>query len=471
VPFQDSGGSAGPSNLRAELNGFPWLTAGVLYTLSWGWSLLRPNTLYWDDWAFIFNQPKSYLNEIFVDTGLPPWRAIIDQELIAFGYWTIPFLTFLMFFSVGVFLWLILQDTKLFSNSQISFLVLIFTLLPINHSRIALVLFGYSTSYFLFFLGWVLIVRNRSIATFVLAMVMFFWSFMTHSFMFFYLLPVANFVIKSVRPKKSLLRNHRLIIEVLILLALPFLYFVLRRFFWYPKPEWIGYQSVRIGGSLMGLRFLIVGLIVSGLIAYLAWKITRQMRSSIVLITGWALFAFGLFPYFASGRFRSWVEVFAFRSDWGGRHIMLTPLGAGLILLSLRDFIPVNLQKIASRAVISLCVSVNIFFGTQFYLDSLKKDELVTLLANASDTNKFDRNSEIIFVDETKLFNGRWSTYRDPELINKLFLAKVSAKSITGKVTCSELPQGLELRLKSDKNFLSALSSRDLGLYLEINNC
>ena len=150
---------------------------------------------------------------------------------------------------------------------------------------------------------------------------------------------------------------------------------------------------------------------------------------------------------------------------------MLTPLGAGLILLSLRDLIPVNLQKIASRAVISLCVSVNIFFGTQFYLDSLKKDELVTLLANASDTNKFDRNSEIIFVDETKLFNGRWSTYRDPELINKLFLAKVSAKSITGKVTCSELPQGLELRLKSDKNFLSALSSRDLGLYLEINNC
>jgi len=150
---------------------------------------------------------------------------------------------------------------------------------------------------------------------------------------------------------------------------------------------------------------------------------------------------------------------------------MLTPLGAGLILLSLRDFTPVNLQKITSRAVISLCVSVNIFFGTQFYLDSLKKDELVTPLANASDTNKYDRNSEIIFVDETKLFNGRWSTFRDAELSNKLFLAKVSAKLITGNVSCSEWPQGLELRLKSDKSYLSALSSRDLGLYLEINNC
>jgi len=471
VPSQDSGVSVGPSNLRAELNGFPWLTAGVLYTLSWGWSLLRPNTLYWDDWAFIFNQPKSYLNEIFVDTGLPPWRAIIDQELIAFGYWTIPFLTFLMFFSVGVFLWLILQDTKLFSNSQISFLVLIFILLPINHSRISLVLFGYLTSYFLFFLGWVLIVGNRSIATFVLAMVMFFWSFMTHSFIFFYLLPVAHFTIKYVKVKKSLLRDYRLIAELLILLAIPVVYFVLRRLFWYPKPEWIGYHSFRASGVITGLQYFLVGLFVSGVIAYLAWKTTRQMRSSIVLITGWALFAFGLFPYFAGGRFRSWLEVFSFRSDWGGRHIMLTPLGAGLILLSLRDFIPVNLQKIASRGAISLCVSVNIFFGTQFYLDSLKKDELVTLLANAASENEIDQNSEIVFIDETKLFNGRWSTYRDPELINKLFLAKVSAKSIIGKVTCSELPQGLELRLKSDKSYLSALSSRDLGLYLEINNC
>jgi len=221
----------------------------------------------------------------------------------------------------------------------------------------------------------------------------------------------------------------------------------------------------------MGLRFFFIGFVLFGLMAYFAKKITQQKSSSIVLMSGWVIFALGLFPYFASGRFRSWIDVFALRSDWGGRLIMLTPLGAGLILLSLRDLLPANLQKTASRTMIGLCVSVNIFFGTQFYLDSLKKDELVTLLANAAAEDKIDQNSELVFVDETKLFNGRWSTYRDPELINKLFLAKVSAKSITGKVNCSELPQGLELRLKSDKSYLSALSSRDLDLYLEINNC
>ncbi|MCX6531468.1 MAG: hypothetical protein NTY54_03990 [Actinobacteria bacterium] len=32
------------------MDGFPWVSAIILYTLSWGWSLLRPNTLYWEDW-------------------------------------------------------------------------------------------------------------------------------------------------------------------------------------------------------------------------------------------------------------------------------------------------------------------------------------------------------------------------------------------------------------------------------------
>ena len=458
-------------NLKTDLRGFPWLTASVLYTLSWGWSLLRPNTLYFDDWAFIFNKPKSYLNEVFVDTGLPPWRAIIDQELILIGYWTIPVLTFLMFFSVGIFLFLILQDTKLFTLPQIGFLTLLFILLPINHSRIALMLFGYTTSYFLFFFGWALLIRKKNTVSFVIALVMFFWSFMTHSLLFFYLLPVIHFASKDILRKKIAFEDYRLITKLLILFLIPFTYVILRKLFWYPKPEWIGYQSVGVDGMLMGFRFFVVGLILSGLIAFISFRINRQKGPSTMLIGGWILFALGLFPYFASGRFRSWIEVFAFRSDWGGRHIMLTPLGAAIIMLALRDLIPSNLQKNATRVLVTLCVLVNVFFGTQFYLDSVKKDELVELLARASATKEIDQDSEIVFVDETKIFNGRWSTYRDPELTNKLLLAQVTAKSITGKVTCSELPQGLELRLKTNKSYLSAMLSQDLGLYLEINSC
>ena len=67
-------------SIRVSVTRFPWALGVILYSISWFWPLLRPNTLYWDDWAFIWGQPNNYLNEIFVDTGLPPWRALLDQQ-------------------------------------------------------------------------------------------------------------------------------------------------------------------------------------------------------------------------------------------------------------------------------------------------------------------------------------------------------------------------------------------------------
>ena len=48
------------------LDGFPGVSAIVLYTLSWGWSLLRPNTLYWDDWALYFGQTPFYARDFLL---------------------------------------------------------------------------------------------------------------------------------------------------------------------------------------------------------------------------------------------------------------------------------------------------------------------------------------------------------------------------------------------------------------------
>lgn len=116
--------------------GFPRPIALLAYAISWCWSLIRPNTPYWDDWTYIFNQPKSYLNEIFSKTGLPPWRTIIDQELLGVGYWTIRWLTSIMFFVAGLFLFEILKKIPFISLVQsrsVVLLFLIFSVLPILH--------------------------------------------------------------------------------------------------------------------------------------------------------------------------------------------------------------------------------------------------------------------------------------------------------------------------------------------------
>ena len=139
------------TSARHELNGFPWRIAAILYATSWGGSLLLPNTLFWDDWQYISNQPERSLNSIFLETGLPPWRAVFDQELLLLGYATIPALTFLMYFGSGLFLFLILKRTNFLENSNMPLLILVFMTSSVNHARIAKVMFGYTTSYFLFF--------------------------------------------------------------------------------------------------------------------------------------------------------------------------------------------------------------------------------------------------------------------------------------------------------------------------------
>lgn len=459
------------TSAKFALDGFPWLLATVLYTLSWGGSLLRPNTLYWDDWAFIYGQPKSYLNQIFIDTGLPPWRAIIDQELIAIGYWTLPVLTFFMFFGSGICLHLILQKVSAISKNQNKFITLLFLILPINHSRIALVLFGYTSSYFLFFLAWLLLVHSKKISTFSIALIIFFLSFMTHSFLFFYALPVMHFIAIQYFGRKRDPRKLRFFLQVICLLLLPFVYYFLRSLLWYPKPEWDGYHRMTSGGAIKGLIFAFIGSFIIGIVVIVDKWFDSSSKSLLIVFVGWLIFAWSLFPYFANGRLPDFISVFAFRSDWGGRHIMLTPLGASLIISGLSEIISRHFKTTFLYLALTISLVFNLFFATQFFLDSVKKEELTELFIEAGSSERINSKSKLYFVDETKFFNGRFSTYRDPELSAKLLIAKVKVESITGKASCQDIPNAVEVKVKTSRSYLSALLSRDLGLYFEIREC
>ena len=195
---------------------------------------------------------------------------------------------------------------------------------------------------------------------------------------------------------------------------------------------------------------------------------SKLRTARILAITAWSVFAWGLLPYFINQSLVNIVSVFAFRADYGTRHLLLTPLGIGLIVVSIVMMIPVSVQKKLTATILALFTLVNIFFGAQYLLDSHKKDQLTELFRQ---TEIVKSSSNLIFVDDTKLFNGRFSTYRNTELIGLVSLADKSVKSISGKSTCDDVEIGYEIRLKSDKSFSSALLSRKLGLYFEIKEC
>ena len=97
------------SNREPMLAGFPWVSAIILYTLSWGWSLLRPNTLYWDDWDAYFLRSPFYYRGVLIDSGRPLWEGIIEGILIQIGVWTICLTTFLCYFLTSIFIFGILK--------------------------------------------------------------------------------------------------------------------------------------------------------------------------------------------------------------------------------------------------------------------------------------------------------------------------------------------------------------------------
>lgn len=455
-------------SVQVALEGFPWKLATVLYTLSWGWSLLRPNTLYWDDWTYIYGRPKSYLNEIFVDTGLPPWRALIDQELIAVGYWTIPALTFMMFFASSLFLHNILRKFALANTEQIRIAVLVVLLLPVNHSRISLQMFGYTTSYFLFFLAWMLLINHRRRAQFCISIFLFFWSFMTHSFLFFYLLPVAHHLLLQKSVIKELRIRYLVLPKTILLIAIPVLYYILRHFFWHPTAEYETYHKVTLDGAIRGVAFFAVGSLLLLIFSFALKASGLRDKSMLLPFIGWTLFAWGLFPYFTNQSLVDIVSVFAFRADWGSRHLLLTPLGAGLLVYGLALLLNKHLRIIFVNTFLLIFVCCNVFFGSQYFLDSIKKDQLIEIFRN---TDQLSENRNIIFIDETKRFNGRYSTYRNTELNALVELSGRTVKSISGKTSCEQTSDGIQLTLKSKKSYLNAFLSRNLALYFVSQEC
>ena len=447
--------------------GFPWLTALLAYTISWCWSLIRPNTLYWDDWAYIFNQPKSFLNEIFSKTGLPPWRAIIDQELLMVGYWTIRWLTFIMFFAAGLFLFEILKKIPFISLAQSRSLVLLFLIFPLNHARVSLTMFGYSTSYFLVFIAWMLLIKRSSWISFLSACACLFWSFTTHSFLFFSVLPIVHFVYLHRAQLICKKPSSKTLTQFGLLTGLPVLYYLLRTLFWPPAPEYLWYHTVYLRAVLVASVYFLP-FIVSSIIIVLRIRSGKKITSKVLIITaGFLAFAVAVFPYLSSGNLDSRMTFFFWELDWTSRHQLLMPLGAAAITVAIVYFISEKKSKPILALITAVMISLNVFWGIGTYVDSLKKAELENLLFVDLAS---DGSQSFVFVDETRHFNFRESVYRFYEFAG--FLLNAGKDPVPEvKFECQEGLNQTQVVISSGKGLFEAFFSRDLGLRLEIGPC
>jgi hypothetical protein len=187
------------------------------------------------------------------------------------------------------------------------------------------------------------------------------------------------------------------------------------------------------------------------------------------LAFGFFTVSLALFPYFLAelyvgyaGR-PAYITVFEFRADWRSRHQLLMPLGLALSVVGLNElFKGKRNRNIFAGFIIVVSVALNMFWGSQYFLQSLKQEKIVELL-------KATKNEIAIasLGDQTLRFNGRENDFRGYEWNGFMTLAGIS----TDRPGCEALPEGSNLVLKSDKSYLKALLSRDLGLYFDVTQC
>ena len=450
------------------LAGFPWVSAIVLYTLSWGWSLIRPNTLYWDDWVLYFRQPIGNARNVYIQSGRPLWEGLVEIALLQVGTWAVCKATFILFFSTGLLLFCILKTFVAISSDNLRLITFVFLTAPVNHARVAITIFDYSSGYLLFFLGWFIVVRYKSTKSFVVACVILFLSLKTHSFLFFVLLPFLHFVWLNKTDLLDLKKLNRRHLQLVVIALMPVAYLVARQAFWPPIESWKDYQQPTSAGLLTGLWPVLIGLVGLVIIGFRQLKKKPTHFGLVLLVVGFSITALALFPYFLAelyvgyaGR-PAFITVLEFRADWRSRHQLLMPLGLALSVVGLNELLKWKGKNIVVSAVLVISVGLNMFWGSQYFLQSHKQEQLVELFKSTKG------NLVVASVgDSTLRFNGRENSFRGYEWNGFMTLAGIS----TERPGCEALPTGSVLNLKSDKPYLSALVSRDLGLYFDVTPC
>ena len=313
-----------------------------------------------------------------------------------------------------------------------------------------------------------MLVRYKSTKSFVLACVILFLSFKTHSFLFFVLLPFLHFAWSNKTELFDFKKLNRRHLQVATYAIMPLAYVVARSLFWPPSEAWVGYQEPSISGLIRWMPTSVLFILGS------IWLVLHRKNKKgvdvnfLVFWCGTGATALALMPYFVAELFREYISIIAFRADWGTRHQLLLPLGLALSVVGLNGMLKKHLRNLIFILAVSVSLVFNTYVGSNYYLDSIKKEQVVELFLARVDLKP---SSELVILDDTKRFNGRGSTYRDYEWSGLLKTADSQVKSVSGKRLCDQQPNANQLTLKSETPYIEALATRDLGLYFEIKPC
>lgn len=425
---------------RFGLDGFPWLVASLAYLISYTWLLVVKDSLWVDDW-YLFSADGHTSDDINRNLGLAPWLKIQNIIFLWIGPSFFRLLTFALFFASAICFFGIIKKLNIFSSYEQRALTLLFLLLPFNSSRIAIMVFHYTSAYFYFFLAWKLLVSLKSNQVKVFCTLLFFVSFQMHSLLLFFIFPYSHLLlISGVKGTNDLFKWLK---EIGWLALCPIAFWLLRTTFW---PTSGNYQEV----NLETLRRSSLLLLVLAVLCLLILKFRKQLllnprKYLFVTIVGLICMAIGLIPYVISGNLSSgggiisdyWVN-FLGRENWEGRHLILQPIGFALFIFGLVSFLTSRVPRVRAivlNGILTISVVFNFCFGLEYIIDNAKQEQIIDSLKVAGQIND---QQDYIFIDRSVNLNARGRTYRDRDwlgLIGSAYSFKF-ADGVTVESSC-----------------------------------
>ena len=400
---------------RAGLRGFPWKTATILYTISWGWLLVVRDSYWSDDWNLFPRHALKLSESAWSLMGYAPWLKLQIDFFGFVGPTAFRLIIFAAYFIIAILLFSIASQVKVLGILDKSFFVLLVLMLPFNTARVALMTFPYTIGFMIFCLGWCLYLNSNWQVKYLVALPIFFFSFMLHSLLFFVFLPICLSFFDL--PKKNFLETLNWLKKNISLILTPLIYVVMRTFFW---PEVTAYHEIDFNKLLGTADFVGAFCILSFLLIVLERKFI-QIRNGIRLISlGIVSSFFGIYAYVLLGFYdtnwsifsKFWLT-FLGRSDWYSRHQILQQFGAALLVVGLTNLTPklwAKQDKHVQISTLTCCVLLNVGFGFEYIIDYQKQKEIVHQLS-AVDASESRANYQ--FIDQTMLLNARGRVFRD----------------------------------------------------------
>ncbi len=331
------------------------------------------------------------------------------------------FLTFFFFYMASLSLYGIFVTVNEIPRWDRVWLVLFFTVCPVNDARVTNICFPYGFCYGAFFIAFFLLTQFFSIKNIFLrwfvrvcTLILFVASFPINSFLVFYAIPLAYIWYRENRRGISLLWRYA------DFLVIPVAFWVIKKSLWMPPYGfYAGYNKVTLLSLVKSMALSLPAMVaVAGRIlievaspvlpiGLCTWMIYKIFQSLIVgesfenekrgiagigLVMGTVIMMVGLFPYLVVGRSIG-MEILGF----SGKDVMLVPLGAACMFYYGIQLCP--LQKELKSALCLMFVVSSIVLMNQRYIEYQEiAYQQMSVKEHMSDSEEILQGQNFIFV-------------------------------------------------------------------------